>query len=86
MGCGFAVLLLAYTRVHLGVHFLGDIWAGTLLGSTLGAFLLVSLYPRAYDFFNLQKGPVLDKWKKPFYLAGVVLLLLRYLYLAKYAS
>lgn len=39
------VLLIAYSRIYLGNHFLGDVLAGLLLGTTTCLFLLSYFYP-----------------------------------------
>jgi len=45
----FCTILISYTRIYVGVHFAGDVLAGTLIGET-GALIMV---------------PVLQKWLLP---------------------
>jgi undecaprenyl-diphosphatase len=48
----FLCTLIAYTRVYLGVHFLGDALAGILLGICCSAILLILIRP-----FTLKLKP-----------------------------
>ena len=45
-------VILSYTRLYLGVHFLGDILLGSLLGTVSSLLLLAS--------FN----PILELWQR----------------------
>lgn len=45
VACAFAALSIAMSRVHLGVHYLGDVVGGWLLGSAwLAVVVLISAY------------------------------------------
>ncbi|MCB9232674.1 MAG: phosphatase PAP2 family protein [Bacteroidia bacterium] len=46
IGVGLITIALSYTRVHIGVHFLGDIFVGSALGAIGGLFLFGIVYPR----------------------------------------
>jgi undecaprenyl-diphosphatase len=46
LGLGLLGVALAYSRVYIGVHFLGDILAGSLLGVMLGWGLYAGLHRR----------------------------------------
>ena len=77
---GFTIFL-CYTRVTIGVHFPGDIFVGSIVGS-VGAFLiLLYLYPRLKRWVE-KRNP--DKWAKatPYVLGfAVVGLLAQFIHL-----
>jgi undecaprenyl-diphosphatase len=39
-------LLIGYSRIHLGVHFPGDVLFGWMLGAALGGVVLQAIRPR----------------------------------------
>lgn len=58
---GIFTIFLCYTRVTIGVHFPGDIFIGSVVG-TVGAFvLLLFLYPRMKKLIHPGNE---DKWRK----------------------
>ena len=44
-------VLIAYSRVYVGVHFVSDVMAGILLGSLLG-FLWIKFVFKRFEFFK----------------------------------
>lgn len=56
LGWGIAILfwaaLICYTRIYLGVHYPGDLFAGGLLGAVIGWFVF-----RLFRKFHLDKLP-----------------------------
>lgn len=44
------IVLGSYTRLYIGVHFLGDIILGSMIGVVLGVILLMFAYPRFYKW------------------------------------
>lgn len=72
IGLAFLTVILAYSRVYLGVHFLGDIIAGTFLGLTVSVLMLI---------FFLPKLEEKDLKKTNKILAGVAWALLAFLFL-----
>jgi undecaprenyl-diphosphatase len=66
--------IVAYTRIYLGVHFLGDVVAGILLGFSCSIMLLFLVKP-----FNLNLKPVLITALK--ILAVIAAVLILYLFL-----
>ena len=86
VGIGGVTILLAYTRVHLGVHFLGDILAGTFLGAVLGAVLLSLCYERIKEKYERKWKAKLDPYSR-WMLAGAILLFIgRFVGLVLYSS
>ncbi len=57
----FAAVLIAWSRVHLGVHYVGDVLLGALLGITIGTALGVYLPERvlrsAFGFLPRRSKP-----------------------------
>ena len=45
LGLGLLALLAAYTRLYIGVHFLGDILAGSLIGVVVSSAFVAWLHP-----------------------------------------
>lgn len=43
---GLFSILIAYSRLYIGVHFLGDVLVGTLLGALLASLALGLVYPK----------------------------------------
>jgi len=54
VGLGLLAALISYTRLYIGVHFLGDVLAGSMLGAMIAAASLVLLYKALYR--RLQGG------------------------------
>ena len=77
-------LLTGYSRIYLGVHFISDIVAGSLLGITVGylIYLLFNWVRRRFLHVNKEnlKKPVYSKqgvyWTGCVYLSTVLILLL----------
>lgn len=44
-------ILLAYTRIYIGVHFLGDVLVGGLIGLVLPLLSMTFAYPKLQSFF-----------------------------------
>ena len=57
----FAAVLIAWSRVHLGVHYVGDVLLGALLGITigtaLGAYLPERVLRSAFGFLPRRSKP-----------------------------
>ncbi len=49
---GIATVLLGYSRIYIGVHFLGDVLFGSLLGFLIAGLSMIFIYPRTSDFFS----------------------------------
>lgn len=57
----FSVMLISYTRIYVGVHFPGDVLAGTLIG-VIGAWLLsLTVYPRIQNWVDRLSIPAIKK-------------------------
>ena len=55
----FAVMLISYTRIYVGVHFPGDVLVGTLIGF-LGAWLLsIAVYPGVQKWLHKLSPPTI---------------------------
>jgi undecaprenyl-diphosphatase len=57
----FAIMLISYTRIYVGVHFPGDVLVGTLIGF-LGAWLLsLTVYPRVKKWLDNLSPPTIKR-------------------------
>lgn len=52
---------IAYSRLYIGVHFLGDILAGVFLGVSIACLVLWGIYPHLNRFVENIRAPK-DKW------------------------
>lgn len=52
--------LVCYSRVYVGMHFLGDVLAGGMLGAVLTVPVVRWLYPRCYGLFAKASAPRLQ--------------------------
>lgn len=54
----FLTILLSYTRIYLGVHFLGDVWVASMIGTCISLCCFNTLdRPISRWFGRLSKGP-----------------------------
>lgn len=53
----------AYSRLYIGVHFLGDVLAGHFLGVLCACLSLWFVYPTIKKRIDLTESSTLDKWK-----------------------
>ncbi len=79
---GLFTIALCYTRIHLGVHFPGDVLAGSMIGGIAGMVIFALVHPPLADW--AAKAP-LRSWRKfsHWIIAAVVLFIaLRFYQLA----
>jgi undecaprenyl-diphosphatase len=80
-------ILNAYSRIYLGVHFISDIVAGTLVGCLVG-WLIYRLYCLSrYKWLKIEKSQLTDSpysVKQAHFLSGIYLFLLTFLLVANY--
>ncbi|GAB1404140.1 hypothetical protein MASR1M74_13190 [Lentimicrobium sp.] len=71
-----AVVMISYTRVYVGVHFPGDVLAGTLIGF-IGSWLLsLSVYPKVVNWVNGLKPGTIRRLKTNLMIIAAVGLIL----------
>lgn len=69
---GLFTIFLCYTRVTIGVHFPGDIFVGSIIGSVGAFLLLLYLYPRMSRLVHEGNK---EKWKKATpYVLGIAII------------
>lgn len=56
---GLATVLLGYSRIYIGVHFLGDVLFGSLLGFLIAVLSMTFIYPLASRVILNLSPPVL---------------------------
>lgn len=75
---GLLTIALCYTRVHIGVHFLGDIFAGSMLGIFMGMPLFSLLLPPMQKLSARIPQEKAERMGPVILGIGLVLFLLRY--------
>lgn len=75
-------LVLCYTRVHLGVHFPGDILAGSMIGVGIGIPFFLFFYPWCEKRFSDKIHERLDSIQMYLLLAVVLFTVLRWVQLS----
>lgn len=60
---GLLAISIAYTRIYIGVHFLGDVIAGLLLGCVLAFIALKWFYPFVERFCQSSQAKSLSRWR-----------------------
>ena len=73
---------LTYTRVHLGVHFLGDIFAGTLIGTLAGLVLFKFSYPPLHRWIEKKESGLWEPWENYILIGATLLAILRFAQMA----
>ena len=63
-----AALVIAYTRLYIGVHFWADILLGTFIGVGIALGVLIALYPRLKTYFVSLSDSACRKWKIGLYI------------------
>lgn len=61
VGIASLAALLCYTRVYIGIHFVGDILAGSILGFLVAMFSLQAIYPFMAGYVK-QLDAARKKW------------------------
>ena len=61
---GLLSLSIAYSRIYIGVHFLGDTLAGHMTGVFLSLLVLWQLYPRIRKWMEGKSPDAQKKWQK----------------------
>lgn len=56
-----AAIVLSYTRIYLGSHFLGDVLAGSVLGTFFAAISLIYIYPKINNFLSSKEETAMEK-------------------------
>ncbi|MFH1120844.1 MAG: phosphatase PAP2 family protein [Bacteroidota bacterium] len=80
-----ATSLISYTRIYVGVHFAGDVLAGTIIGVAGAIFLTVRLYPGITQWVSRLSLSGLKRLKTGLFvlalagLAGGILMIGKYL-------
>ncbi len=69
---GMLAVSIAYSRLYIGVHFLGDILAGTLLGLALAMLVLAWMYPVFARYFSKLNKQGHRWWYWSLYLLGAI--------------
>ena len=71
----FTTILLGYSRIYIGVHFLGDVLFGSLVGFLIALGCLSLVYPFVTKKLTLFSPPVLKHFDSGLRLIAVLLLL-----------
>lgn len=69
---GLIAVFAAYTRVYIGVHFLGDILVGLGVGMLISATVFVLIYARLRSYFENLSKDSFRKWQIFFQLAAAL--------------
>lgn len=72
---GIAAILLGYSRIYIGVHFLGDVLFGSLLGFLLAFAGLQWVYPRLLLYFQKKSDNPLKYYTFFIRLIAVILMI-----------
>jgi len=67
---------ISYSRLYIGVHFLGDILAGTLLGLGLAMLVLAWMHPGFTRYFSHLNEQGHRWWSWGLYLLGAIAILI----------
>ncbi len=70
------MMSIAYSRVYIGVHFLGDILAGTLLGVLLALIVLQFIFPPLKKYFTNLSTVGNARWNVGLYLFIIIAILI----------
>lgn len=71
---GVVAASICYSRVYIGVHFLGDIFVGGLLGLIIAAVTYLGVYKRLLAYFQRISSQANRYWAVGLYIFGCTLL------------
>lgn len=82
VGVGLFTIALCYTRIHLGVHFLGDVFVGTLIGTLIGAVIFAAVHPISKRWVEKNRWDRLRSFSHWLVVSAMILILLRFYQMA----
>lgn len=72
----FAIMLISYTRVYVGVHFPGDVLAGTIIGVGGAGLLAATIYPSIKNWIDALSNQARKKLNNTLLIVASVSLVL----------
>jgi membrane-associated phospholipid phosphatase len=61
-------ILISYTRVYTGVHFLGDVLASSIIGTVVALFCIHYFYKKLVSYFEAAAQKIIKIWNFALYI------------------